>query len=61
MIILIRNEQLWAFKISGTHPNIVVFFWQIELSQAPVDYAQFFCLVVYDNILGLDIPVHDSY
>ena len=67
MIVLIRDEQLRALEISGTHSNIVVLFRQVELGQAPVNYSDLpllqrylLLLVVDHHILRLDVPVHNA-
>ena len=61
MVVLVGDKQLWALEIPGAHSDIVVFGREVELAKPPVDDSQFFCLMVDDYVLGLDVPVHDAH
>jgi hypothetical protein len=44
----------------GSNTNIVFFAWMVELSQAPVYQAKFSKLMIYHNIMGLNISMHNA-
>ena len=43
-----------------SNTDIVFFAWMVELSQAPVYQAKFSKLMIYHNIMGLNIPMHNA-
>lgn len=40
VVIFVGNEEFWAFEIPRTDSDVIVFFGEVELSEAPVDDAQ---------------------
>ena len=61
MIVFVGDKQLWTLKVSRRHSHIVVFFWQVELPKSPIDNSQFSVFMVDNNILRLDVSVHDAF
>lgn len=60
VVILHPRQYLRRLIIARGDPRMVFLAGEVELGQAPVDYLQLPGAIVHNQILGLDIPVHNS-
>jgi hypothetical protein len=60
IVVLKVYQQLRTLEITGGHTHIVLSSWVVKFSQSPIDESQAFLFVINDDVMGLDIPVHDA-
>lgn len=60
VIIAKVNEELWALEVPRRDTDIILLPRMVELGQSPVDKPQRAGTLVEDNVMGLDIAVHDT-
>jgi hypothetical protein len=56
----IIDQKLRAFVVSASNTHIVLFVWEVEVSEAPVDESQLLRVIVDDNIQRFYISVHNA-
>ena len=57
----IAGQKLRTFVTSRADTVVQLLLGNVKIGQTPVDNVNFSCFVVYHDVLGLDVAVHDSF
>lgn len=60
IVVIVVNQQLRSLEVPRCHPHVVILTHVVELSQPPVDQLQDLLVGVDDDVLRLDVAVHDA-
>lgn len=60
MIHFVINQKLWTLIIPAGDSYVVLLVWEEEISEAPVDQAELFGVIIDNNVQRLDIAMHDT-
>jgi hypothetical protein len=60
VIFLEIYKEFWSFEIPGRDTDIVFCLWVVKFRETPIDESELVMIVIYHNIMGLDISMHYS-
>lgn len=60
IVVVVINQQLRSLKVPWSHSNVVILPHVVKLSQAPIDQLQDLFMWIDDDVLRLDVTMHDA-
>lgn len=61
MVFLVREKELRSFEISRSHSDVVFLVRDVEFCETKINNLELFLFMIDDNIVGLDVSMHNSH